>query len=352
MSIPTHQKALFIKAKQGDWEVSTTDVPKLGPGELLVKVESTALNPADWKIHDYGLFITEYPAILGFDSAGVVAAIGEGVDGFAVGDQVLHFGSPTKRLATFQQYVIIDHPEVAVKIPHSITFDQAATVPSGVATAGIAIFGPRWANGGAGYAAPWQEGNRGKYSGEPIAIIGGSSSVGQYAIQFAKLAGFSPIITTVSSRNFDLVKSLGATHVVDRTLDEATVIAEFQKITSKPIKIIFDTISVTSTQNLAYDILSPGGKLVLTLPAEIDPSKVTPEKEFWSVQAALNAPKNKEFGLDLFNNLNRLLASGDIKPIPVAYASGGLSSIPTQLERLKKGEISAQKIVVRPGETV
>ncbi len=145
MSIPTHQKALFIKAKQGNWEVSTTDVPKLGPGELLVKVESTALNPVDWKIHDYGLFITEYPAILGFDSAGVVAAIGEGVDGFAVGDQVyvltvvhheiicfinsaatellhfvflvrLHFGTPTKRLATFQQYVIIDHPEVAVKV--------------------------------------------------------------------------------------------------------------------------------------------------------------------------------------------------------------------------------------------
>ena len=57
-------------------------------GEILVKVEATALNPLDWKIQAYGLIVEKYPAILGFDGAGTVVEVGEDVTSFAVGDRV------------------------------------------------------------------------------------------------------------------------------------------------------------------------------------------------------------------------------------------------------------------------
>ena len=88
--IPSQQKALFLESKLGQFAVRTTDVGKAGPGELLVKVEATALNPFDWKVQAYGAFdmVDTYPTVLGWDMAGTVVGIGEGVRAFAVGDRV------------------------------------------------------------------------------------------------------------------------------------------------------------------------------------------------------------------------------------------------------------------------
>ena len=85
---PFQQKVLYLTKKQGSFEVHTADVPKPGPGQILVKVEATALNPVDWKIQVHGAFVEEFPAILGGDAAGIVEELGEGVVGFAKGDRV------------------------------------------------------------------------------------------------------------------------------------------------------------------------------------------------------------------------------------------------------------------------
>lgn len=92
---PTQQKVLYLTKKQGSFEVHTADVPKPGPGQILVKVEATALNPVDWKIPAHGLFIEAFPAILGSDAAGTVEELGEGVTGFAKGDRVCVTELPT-----------------------------------------------------------------------------------------------------------------------------------------------------------------------------------------------------------------------------------------------------------------
>lgn len=86
--MPSEQKALLLESKQGPFAVGTVSKYVPGPGELLVKVEATALNPVDWKIQAYGIFIEEYPTILGTDAAGLVEEIGEGVTGFTKGDRV------------------------------------------------------------------------------------------------------------------------------------------------------------------------------------------------------------------------------------------------------------------------
>lgn len=85
----SEQKALFLKTPvKGKWSVESTAIQKPGPGELLVKIHATALNPIDWKIREYNLIIKEYPAILGQDSSGTVEVVGKGVKGFKKGDKV------------------------------------------------------------------------------------------------------------------------------------------------------------------------------------------------------------------------------------------------------------------------
>lgn len=88
MSVPTKQKALFIVEPKGDWRVRDADIPEPSADQVLVRVEAAALNPVDWKVHDKDYFVRGYPAILGFEGAGVVVKVGENVRGVVVGDRV------------------------------------------------------------------------------------------------------------------------------------------------------------------------------------------------------------------------------------------------------------------------
>ena len=88
MSTPTQQKALFLQAKRGDFAVGTREVAKPGPGDILVKNTAVGINALEWKIQAFGIFVENYPAILGLDAAGVVEAVGEGVTQFAPGDKM------------------------------------------------------------------------------------------------------------------------------------------------------------------------------------------------------------------------------------------------------------------------
>lgn len=85
---PLTQKALILDAKFGKLVVDTVSVPKPGSKDILVKVQAAALNPVDWKIQKYGIFVQTYPAILGTDISGDVEEIGEDVTDFKKGDRV------------------------------------------------------------------------------------------------------------------------------------------------------------------------------------------------------------------------------------------------------------------------
>ncbi|EMD31448.1 hypothetical protein CERSUDRAFT_127335 [Gelatoporia subvermispora B] len=196
--MPTQRKALFLTKKQGNWEVGTTEVPTPGPGQLLVKVEATGLNPLEWKIQGLGIFVEDYPATLGVDAAGTVAAVGEGLSDFA-----------------------------------------AASISLALATAALALFD----KGSAGLSPPWEESGRGKFAGKPFVLFGGATSIGQYAIQLAKLSRFSPIIVTASPNHTSYLRSLGATHVLDRALAPNALLSQIAQITAgTPIEIAFDTV--------------------------------------------------------------------------------------------------------------
>jgi len=84
----TQQKALLLLELQGQFTVGESPIPKPGPGQLLIKAHAAALNPVDWQIRDYGFGIEKYPAVIGFDGAGDVVEVGEGITTFEKGDRV------------------------------------------------------------------------------------------------------------------------------------------------------------------------------------------------------------------------------------------------------------------------
>ncbi|EDR03259.1 uncharacterized protein LACBIDRAFT_253472 [Laccaria bicolor S238N-H82] len=342
------QKALLLPVKLGEFTLGTTQVYKPGPGELLVKNKAASLNPVDWKVRKYHAFIKEYPAILGLDIAGDVEYIGEGVTGFLKGDRVLSQGQFERQWGGFQQYVKTT-AVTTTKIPENISYEQAATIPLALTTAYAGLYSNK-PNGG-GLEAPVEPTAVGKYAGSPIVVLGGSSSVGQYGnfspvIQLAKLSGFSPIITTSSVKHTEYLKSLGATHVVDRN---SPLLAQIKDITTQPILFVYDAISERDTQQAGLDILAAGGTMVTVLPAV---GSQVEGKEIIHVAGLLKAPAHLTLLETLYGTkLSGWLEEGTIKPNRVEYLPGGLGGIVAGLKRMEDNEVSGVKLVVNPQDT-
>ncbi|KAG1844072.1 chaperonin 10-like protein [Suillus subalutaceus] len=324
------QKALLLPKKQGDFEIGSRSIPSPGAGELLVKIHSAALNPVDYKIKDMGLFVTDYPAVVGMDIAGIVEEVGEGVDNFRKGDRV------------FIEHIVIHIP---FQIPSSESFDSAATVPLGLDTALVGLYGNHF---GAGLTPPWAK-SVGE-SKKPIVILGGSSSVGSYAIQLARLSGFYPIITTASPSNEELVRKYGATHFFDRNLSGKQLKAAISKITDSPIGIVYDAISLPETQSVGWELLANNGTLVLTLAGSVKEDEGKGRKVI-STFGVPHTPQNVELCSSSWAVVEKWLLEGAIKPNKYEVLPNGLEGIIGGLERMKLGQVSGTKLVAHPQET-
>ncbi|TFK53688.1 GroES-like protein [Heliocybe sulcata] len=345
------QKALFLKEKQGAWEVSATSIPKPGAGDLLVKIEATALNPVDWKIQKYGFFVEEYPAILGTDAAGEVAAVGEGVTGFKVGDKVFHQGWFSNDKATFQQYTSVP-AEITAKLPSNISLDEAASIPVALGAAALGLYGPvnKGDQGGAGLTPPWEDAGRGKYAGKPILLFGGATSVGQYVIQLAKLSGFSPIIATASPKHTSFLNSLGVDHVIDRNSPLSELKSQLAQLTKSPLEVVYDAVSFAETQQAGYDVLAPGGSIVIVLNDQIN-KEASADKTVVHVFGSAHVPIYRATSVSLYNKLTSLVEKGEIKPNRVEILPNGLAGIPDGLKRMEEDKVSGVKLIARPQET-
>jgi len=342
---PNDQKALFLDSKLGKFTLSDRKVPAPGPGQLLVRVEAAGLNPVDWKIQKYGIFLENYPAIIGTDIAGVVEEVGTGVVGFSKGDRVLYQGAWENDWAGYQQYTLTD-VQTTAKIPRQLSFEEAATIPVAIAVTVAGLYNTK--PHGAGITPPFDPSTRGIYAGKPFLVLGGATSVGQFVIQFAKLSGFSPIITTASLKHDAFLKSLGATHVVDRNLAQPSLQAEITKITAAPIEFVYDAVSLPDTQKAGLDIVAKGGRLILVLGPEVE---ATAGKDISHIIGIWNFPHTRELGVKLYSNLTGLLEEGLIRPNRVEVLANGLNGVLGGLDRLQEDQVSGVKLVVRPPET-
>lgn len=350
MSSPASHSAAILSAPKSQLEIGTRATPHISSDEVLIKVTASAINPIDWKLRDEFGDILTYPTVLGSDAAGVIVSVGDSITDFAAGDRVLFQGIINNSDAsTFQQYCKMPAALVA-KTPSNISDDQAA----GVCLATMAAFTALYSESGHGIQPPWSEGGEQLGRGKAVVILGGSSSVGQYAIQLAKISGFEGIITNSSPAHFDALQSLGATAVLDRSI--ATP-AEYSKaIGSLEVSLVFDAISIETTQALGVNILQQltGGEVVTLLPAMIEPIAVPhpdPQRPVRIKRVAglgwlpelrhLSEPLMKAIGGE-----DGWLAKGMLKPNKGEVIPGGLSSLEAAFAKSKKG-VSGIKIVIQ-----
>ncbi|KAG9091920.1 hypothetical protein FRC06_000325 [Ceratobasidium sp. 370] len=336
----SQQKASLLPTKQGKLEVGTRAIPTPQGKQALVKITAAAVNPVDWKIVDYGLFIDEFPGVLGSDGAGIIESTGPEVTGFKKGDKIFFQGQyKPADAATFQQYALVD-TEVIAKVPSNINDDQASTIPVASIASVVGLFQK------SGIDFP---GTGPTATGKSILVLGGSSSVGQFGIQLARIAGFSPIVTTASVQHTEFLKSLGATHVFDRNVDAKTL----QEAFAGPVSLVLDAISVLSTQKLAVEVLTksptaPGAHFAGVLPLDASlqkelEGKVTVNNIFGSSHAF------KDLSVPYWQVLSRWIEEGKIVPNHVQVVDGGLSGVPQALDLSRKG-VSGVKLVIHPQE--
>src|SRR5215213_8719065 len=188
------------------------DVEKPTPkdNEVLVKVHAASANPADWHLMRAEPFLARLAngllkpknTKLGADVAGRVEAIGGNVTQFQVGDNVFG-GMPLNELGGFAEYACAPEELLALK-PARMTFEQAAAVPLAAFTA---LQGLR----DKGQIQP----------GRRVLINGASGGVGTFAVQIAKSFG-AEVTGVCSTRNVDMVRSIGADHVIDYTQADFT----------------------------------------------------------------------------------------------------------------------------------
>lgn len=179
------------------------DLPKPSPTgrDLLVEVRAVAVNPVDVKVRSPKDKVEEVPRVLGWDAAGIVAAVGPEVTLFRPGDAVYYAGDIT-RAGSNQQFQLVDERIVGRK-PARLSFAEAAALPLTTITAYEALFDRLRID------------RDGANAGETILMIGGAGGVGSIAIQLAKRAGLTVIATASRPETVAWVKDLGADHSVN-----------------------------------------------------------------------------------------------------------------------------------------
>jgi NADPH:quinone reductase-like Zn-dependent oxidoreductase len=315
--------------------LENVEKPVPGDHELLVRVRSAALNPLDYHFMHGTPYIIRLqsglrkPKVtrLGVDFAGTVEAVGKNVTRFEPGDAV--FGGET---GAFGEYLTVREDAAVVPKPAGATFEQAASVPIAAVTALQALRD-------AGKVRP----------GQKVLINGASGGVGTFAVQLAKYFG-AHVTGVCSTRNLEMVRSIGADEVIDYTEED---------FTEGPVRydLILDMVGNHSLSKLK-GAMTPEGKTVLVGGGGPDSGNwVAPLAR--PVKALLYAPFTTEEFLPFLALLNQedlatlgdLVASGEVTPVIDRRYS--LSEVPNAIRYMEEGHTQGKVIVtITPEESL
>ncbi|KAJ7098706.1 GroES-like protein [Mycena belliarum] len=353
---PQHQQAIILPSARAPFALGSRGVPAPAKGEVLIKILSAALNPISWMQRDYNLLIPDdFPTVLGSDLAGVVEALGEGVEGFAKGDRVF----AQSLSGAFQQYFALPAGAL-IRIPKSTSFDEAATFPSTFTPACVGLLAPAPIGLALNPTFSWDK----PQQGESALVIGAATSVGQFAIQLLRFLGFTRIVAYASKAHFSYLTQLGATACIDRAEVPLDALPAHPALIP-PVKVVYDAIGQL---NAAYDCVSEGGCVATVLPLTVldregknimlvrvqgyyvGPDVVKPRRD--DIVGYSAAPEHTAFGRLIIKNLPEMLEKGVVVPNRVEVLPNGLAGIVDGLERMKNGGVSGVKLVAHPQDPV
>jgi NADPH:quinone reductase-like Zn-dependent oxidoreductase len=304
-------------------QLQDVDEPIPNDDEVLVRVRAASANPRDWHVMRGVPYIARpqirklRSGILGSDVAGQVEAVGKDVTRFHPGDEV--FADVVT--GGFAEYTKSPEEFVAPK-PANLTFEQAAAVPLAGVTA---LQGLR---------------NHGRVEpGQKVLIIGASGGVGTFAVQIVKWLGAQ--VTGVSStRNVDLVRSLGADHVVDYTREDFTK-------SGQAYDLILQLAGTASPSNCRR-ALTPTGTLLLSS-GDSNGRWIGPMNRILGamvvspfVSQRLTSFEAKQSGEDL-RVLKELIEAGTVTPVIDRMYS--LSDVPEAIRYLEKGHARGKVVI-------
>lgn len=276
-------------------QLQEVEKPTPQPYEVLVKIHAASANPLDWHRMRGAPFIARLgeglrkPTVprLGADFAGTVEAVGSAVTKFKPGDAV--FGSD---VGAFAEYICASQDHMALK-PKSLSFEEAAAVP---VVAFTALQGLR---------------NTGRLQvGERVLVNGASGGVGSFAVQLAKALGAAEVTGVCSSRNLELVRSIGADQVIDYTRTDFTR-------SGQTYDLVYDAVGNRSIRDYRR-LLTPQGRCVIagftTLPRLFEHLALAPLLSKFGSRKVGMMPTAYTDQADL-EYIGDLLETGKITPI-------------------------------------
>ncbi|PYK13945.1 MAG: alcohol dehydrogenase [Verrucomicrobia bacterium] len=303
--------------------------PTPADDQLLIKVHAASVNPLDWHFIEGTPYFMRAMGVglrkpkdtrLGVDFSGTVEAVGKNVTKFKPGDEV--FGG---RTGAFGEYVCVREARAVAMKPANVTFDQAASVP----IAGItALQGLR---------------DKGKVQpGQKVLIIGASGGVGTFAVQIARSMG-ADVTGVCSTRNLDMVRTLGADHVIDYTKEDFTK-------SEQRYDVILDNVANHSLSECRR-VLNPDGKYVLIGGGGVNEGRWLGPGLTHAVKAMfLSKFVSQKMGMMLAElNQKDLTALADLmqsgKVTPVIDRTYKLSELPQAIEYLEQGHARGKVVV-------
>jgi NADPH:quinone reductase-like Zn-dependent oxidoreductase len=299
-------------------QLGEIEVPVVKDDDVLVKVRAASVNWHDWHFLTGTPFLARLMAgllkprrkVLGIDLAGRVEAAGADVKQFRPGDEV--FGSSSH--GCFAEYVCVSEAEVVAK-PANMSFEEVAAVPA----AGIPTL---HALRDHGQVQP----------GQKVLINGASGGLGTFAVQLAKSFG-AEVTGVCSTRNLDLVRSIGAGQVVDYTQEDFTQ-------TGERYDLIFDVVAKRSFSDCKC-ALEPQGIYVTT---EFSPvlALAGQWRSMTGNQKMVPLPPKPPSKTDLVF-MKELLEAGEVRPVIDRRYT--LSEVPEALRHLEKGHARGKIII-------
>ncbi|KAH7322431.1 chaperonin 10-like protein [Stachybotrys elegans] len=336
-------------------------IPSLQPDMVLVKTSAVAINPADAKMLDYS---AAPGTIIGYDFAGTVVALGDAVspERFSVGDRVAGLVHGMNKLipdvGAFSEYVGAC-ADLLLKIPDSMSFEEGATLGTGVATASMGLFSELGVPASLDQlrsgepASPEQLDER-----EIVLVAGGATATGTRAIQLLKKAGLRPIATS-SPANFDLCLRFGAEKVFDYRSPNCA--EDIKAYTRNELTYTLDCVSQADTTKLCYSAMGrAGGRYVSLEPFRdaIAQTRSLTVKPSWVMvltifgrKVALDGeygreanPEDRRFGAEAFAAVQALLDRGLIQTHPIKSLTGGWEGVLDGVDKIRSQAQSGCKL--------